>query len=439
MPPLGLLYLQAAIERTRHRAVFLDAALEGWDHVETARSALATEPDVVGIQAMSFTMPDAYLVARALKRLRPDVATLIGGPHPTLFPGETAGLPDVDFAFAGEGEQGIVEFLDVFHDPTARIRVPGIAARLANELVVTPPRQLLSDLDVLPFPARRSSPWRRYSSVLAERAPNTVMITSRGCPFECVFCNRMGRRYRRHSAAYVLAEIEDILRLGITEIFIHDDTFTLDRERVRAICNGILERSYDIAWEARTRVDLVDAPLLELMRRAGCRRLSFGVESGSPEVLTLMRKGIDLQAAIEVFRACRRLRISTLADFMLGNLGETAREIEQTMAFVRMLDPDYVQFSICSPYPATPLYAMGRARGLIPDDVWRKFACDPLGEFRSPVWTEHFTADELARMTRAAYRNFYFRPRFVLRQLRRIGSFRHCKAMFGAAMGMLRR
>ncbi|KKK63619.1 hypothetical protein LCGC14_2992450, partial [marine sediment metagenome] len=314
-----------------------------------------------------------------------------------------------------------------------------VACKSDGGVSFTPSAGLLKDLDALPVPARRSSPYRRYHSVLAKRNPITVMITSRGCPFDCVFCNRMGRKYRCHSAEYVLAEFDDIVELGIAEVFIHDDTFTLRRDRVEEICRGLIERRGDLIWEARTRVDCVDRELLALMRRAGCTRLSFGVESGSPRVLKAMRKGIDLDRVKQVFRWTRQEGITSLADFMIGSLDERREDVEMSLALAGEINPDYVQYSICSPYPGTPLYEIGRENGLIAEDVWEAFAGDPLRKFRSPVWTQHFTEDELIQLAAMAYRRFYMRPSYMLRQATKIRSFRQLKGMVGAALGMLRR
>jgi radical SAM superfamily enzyme YgiQ (UPF0313 family) len=434
---MGLLYIQAAVEGTRHESVFLDADLEGWDHEEAARQALSHRPDIVGLQAMSFTLPDAYLVAKALKRQNPEVKVLIGGPHPTIYPEETAALEAVDFAFAGEGEVGFPAFLDAFADPRADNAVPGIAFKTNGKVSYTPSPGLLKDIDSVSFPARRSSKYTRYSSVLAKRNPITIMITSRGCPYSCVFCNRMGRKYRWHSAQHVLDEIEDILDLGIKEIFIHDDTFSIKRDRVRDICKGIIERGYDIIWEARTRVDCVDEEMLALMRKAGCHRLSFGVESGSEKVLKSIRKNISPDRVEKVFAWCRREGILTLADFMFGNLDEDADDIKKTLALVKRISPDFVQYSICSPYPGTPLYQTGLESGLIPRDVWLEFALDPLKDFHSPVWTQNFTEEELYRITTGAYRAFYMRPSFILNQLLKVNSFSQFGNLLRGAIGML--
>lgn len=436
-PPLGLLYLQSAVKKAGHQAVFLDADLEGWDHPEAGREVLSHSPDLVGIQALSFTLPDAVLLAREIKK-KSAVPIIMGGAHPTVYPRETAALPSVDFAFAGEGEINFIRFLNHFHHPAEWKKTEGLAFFQNRRYYYQPQKDFIRDIDQLAIPARGDSHYHRYSSVLAEKNPITTMITSRGCPFHCIFCNRMGRKYRYHSAEYVLRELEEIHRLGIREVFIHDDTFTLKRDRIEKICRGMIVSGPNLVWECRTRVDLVDENLLQLMKTAGCHRISFGVESGSPRVLKAMRKEINLKQVREVFKLCRRLKIITLADFMFGNLDETSSDIEKTLQLARELNPDYIQFSILSPYPDTPIYQLAMERKLVPGDIWKKFAENPLDAFSSPVWTQHFSRNELIQRTRKAYRSFYLRPRFILRQLFRIRSLDQMKSAVRGALGMLK-
>ncbi len=389
-PPMGLLYIQSAIEHSKHESIFIDANLNNLTHTETAERILSHSPDIIGIQAMTFTMPDACILAQELKKSDPYCVIAMGGPHPTIYPEETIALPYVDYVIVGEGEFSFVDFLDD----------PGVSPIIGST-------DLIKDLDELHIPARASSEYTRYSSVLAKHNPITVMITSRGCPFQCIFCNRMGRKYRAHSADYVLKEFDEIHRLGIPEVFIHDDTFSLDKQRVSDICIGLVNRGYKISWEARTRVDCVDREILKKMKLAGCDRLSFGVESGSLPVLASMKKNIDLNTIKSVFKMCKDIGITTLADFMVGNLDEKQVDIDKTLRLMKCLNPDYVQFSVCSPYPKTPLYELGLETKVIKKDVWREFAKNPLDEFNSPVWTQHFTKDELLSIASSAYQKWW--------------------------------
>lgn len=417
-PPLGLLYIQAAIERSRHTSIFLDANLEGWTHKETAYIALSHNPHIIGIQAMTFTMPDVVLLVREIQKISPHTDIVIGGVHPTLYPEETELLGKNVYAMQGESERGFIDWLNVYP-------------------LSLPPTNPI-ELDALPFPARHASKWEKYTSVLAERNPITTMITSRGCPYQCIFCNRCGKTYRQHSSEYVLREFEEIERLNIPEVFIHDDTFTIDKDRVVDICNGLVTRRSKLIWEARTRADCITKELAFVMRSAGCRRLSFGVESGSPKVLELMKKGVNLKQIENAFKWCKEVGIKTLADFMIGNYGETLDDVKMTMDFMHKLDPDYAQFSICSPYPNTQLYDLAREKGLFPTDIWKEFANNPLQRFESPVWEEHFTRKELVSLTKQAYRSFYMQPKFIWKQLLKIKSWDKLKTMARGAIGILK-
>jgi radical SAM superfamily enzyme YgiQ (UPF0313 family) len=390
------------------------------------------------VQAMTFTLPDAYLVARSIKRLSPETKVVLGGPHATIYPKETVALDAVDFAFAGEGEISFINFLNVFFDAGKKVIVPGVAGKIKDDIYYTPHSGFSQNMDSINYPSRKSSKIKRYSSVIARRNPITTMITSRGCPFECIFCNRMDRTYRMHSDQYVLNEIEDIMRLGIYEMFIQDDTFTLNRDRILSICRGIIDRKYDITWQARTRVDLVDEEMLSIMRRAGCYRMSFGVESGSEKVCKSIRKPIPRDRVINVFKMCRKEGIATLADFIFGNLDEEDEDVRKTLDFVSVIKPDYVQYSICSPYPATPLYEIGLKKGLISHDVWLEFANSPLKAFDSPVWTQHFSKIALEKITLDAYRAFYFRPSYIIKQLAKINSLEKLKLKVHAGIRMLK-
>ncbi|MBF0196279.1 MAG: cobalamin-dependent protein [Planctomycetes bacterium] len=436
-PPMGLLYIQAAIENSQHESVLFDGALENWDHEETAKKIVEFAPEVVGIQAMTFTLVDSIFVAKEIKKLNPNIAIVIGGPHPTIYPKETAELENVDYAFAGEGEERFIQFLDSFHQTEELRKIVGIAEK-GRTHEYEPFGKFLKDMDKIPFPARKSSQWKRYSSVLAKRNPITIMISSRGCPYKCVFCNRMGRQYRFHSAEYVLKEFDEIVKLGIKEVFIHDDTFSIKRSRIVELCNGLLERNYDIIWEARTRVDCVDEDLLKLMKKAGCERLSFGVESGSEKVLKKIQKGTeDLDLVRNTFKYCRQVGITTLADFMVGNLDEEEQDIEDSIRFMKEINPDFVQFSICSPYPGTPLYEMGLKNGMFKKDIWLEFAKNPTPDFKSPVWTQNFSTEELIAFSAKGYKTFYLRPAFIWKQLREIHSLKQFITLAKGAIGMI--
>ena len=285
-------------------------------------------------------------------------------------------------------------------------------------------RPLEDDLDRLPFPARHLTPYPKYSSVIARRAPITTMFTSRGCPYQCIFCDRphLGKKFRARSAKNVVDEMEACVELGIREFLVYDDTFTIQRQRVLDVCDEITRRKLDIGWDIRARVNTVDEEMLRRLRQAHCERIHYGVEAGTDRVLKVLQKGITLEQARQAFRATKRAGISTLAYFMIGAPTETREEILQTIAFARSLDPDFVHITIVTPFPGTRLYFMGLEQGRFTHDFWREFAANPTTDFQPQYWEEHLTRDELQELVTHAYKSFYERPGYILRRLAQVRS-----------------
>jgi len=286
-------------------------------------------------------------------------------------------------------------------------------------LNTTQPRPLESNLDSLPQPARNLIDNSRYWSVLAKRRPITTAMTSRGCPMKCIFCDRphLGKTFRSRSARSVVDEMQDCASRGIREIFLYDDTFTIGRRRIFEIRDEIKRRSLELHWDVRARADTLDDEVVKAMKEAGVTRIHIGVESGSPRILRIMKKGITTEQAHNAFELCRRFRITSLAYFMLGNPTETSNDIDMTMQFIRRCAADYAHISITTPFPGTELYCMGLAQGLFKHDHWRRFAANPDEHFEPPAWTENFTQQQLEDIRRQAYKAFYGRPARLFRQL----------------------
>ena len=208
----------------------------------------------------------------------------------------------------------------------------------------------------------------------------------------------------------------------VREIFIEDDTFTIDRRRVLAICDEISRRKLVIGWDIRARVDSVDVEVLSALKRAGCERIHYGVEAGNNHILKVLRKGITIEQVEATFKVTHQVGIDTLAYFILGSPSETREDIKETVALAKRLDPDYVLFSILCPYPATELYRQGLRRNLWEGDPWQEFARHPRADFQPPIWNETFTRKELIELQEHAYKSFYARPKYVVRRLLRLRS-----------------
>jgi len=419
-PPLGLLYVAAYVKaNTDYEVRLIDALLENIGQEQIKCLMASFMPDVVGITALSMTMVDVMQTVQTAKTEHPGAKVVLGGPHPHLFPEETINLPGVDYIVTGEGEIAfcdLVRSLDAGREP---VDVKGLVYRLGGRTVYTGESLMHDDLDRFPFPARQLVNYKKYHSSIAARTPITTMMTSRGCPFSCSFCDRphLGKKFRARSAGNVAEEMEHCQELGINEILFYDDTFTIDRRRVLEICDRIHRRKIRVHWDIRSRVDTVDEEMIRALSRANCKRIHFGVEAGTERIINGLNKGITLEQVHKAFNTARRHGISTLAYFMIGNPGETARDIKETINLALKLKPDYALFSILVPYPGTRVYLEGLKEGIIAGDYWRDFARSPVAGFVPGYWPGELSRGYLEGFIVEAYKKFYSRPEYILKQL----------------------
>jgi radical SAM superfamily enzyme YgiQ (UPF0313 family) len=214
--------------------------------------------------------------------------------------------------------------------------------------------------------------------------------------------------------------MEDCIKLGIKDFIIYDDTFTVNRDRVLAICQGILQRKWDVAWDIRARVDTVDEELLRVMKKAGCQGIHYGIEAGTEKILKVLNKGITLDQAADVFGITRKVGIKILAYFMIGCPSETGEDIAETFRVAKKLNPDFIHLTIFSPFPGTPIYFDGLKKGIIPKDDWGEFARNPTPDFVPPHWNEFFSRHELEKMLLEGYKDFYGRSGYIFKQLLKV-------------------
>ena len=426
LPPLGILYVAAYLEKhTSHQIKIIDCGVENINYKTLEQKVEKYNPDIVGIPCLSFTLIDVLSVLKVVKKVNPEIKTILGGPHPNIFPEETINLPGVDFLVLGESEAPTKNLVENIDNPEKLTKIKGLVFKKDGQIINTGKRELLANLDELPFPARHLTPYKKYFSIIAKTAPVTTMFTSRGCPYKCLFCDRphLGKVFRARSAKNVVDEMEQIKKMSINEIFIYDDTFTVDRQRTIDICQEILKRNLKIYWDIRSRVDTVDEEVLNLLRQAGCLRIHYGIEAGTQKILNILRKGITLDLARKTINLTKKAGIQTLVYFMIGNPAETHDDIKQSMAFAKKLNPDYITVSITTPFPATDLYDLGLKQGLIKKDYWQEFAKNPTPNFSAPLWTENLTKKELIDILKKSYKSFYRRPKYIIKKISEIRSF----------------
>jgi radical SAM superfamily enzyme YgiQ (UPF0313 family) len=441
-PPLGLLYVASALKNAEMDVEVLDAQVECLDYDHLKERIKTIDPDVVGMTLMTFCIFDVRKTAEICREIKPEIKIVLGGPHIYIYPEETARLPWVDAVLIGEADFTAVDFFENIFNEQTLINVPGACfVKKDGNIHRNPPPPLITDLDKVLFPARELTPYMKYNSVIAKRTPVTTMFTSRGCPYKCLFCDRphLGDRFRARSAENVVEEIEHCFNMGIREFLIYDDTFTIIRERVVRICELLIEKGLNkkIGWDVRARVNTVDLELLRLMKKAGCERIHYGVESGSEKILKVLRKGITLEQALKVFEYTRQAGIQTLAYFMIGSPEETVEEAEKTIRFMKTLNPDFVHVTITSPFPATELYFLGLKKNVIKKDIWKEFAQNPTRDFIPPHWNELISEEKLHELVKKAYRSFYMRPWYILKKVFAVRSLDEFRRKAKAGLGLL--
>jgi radical SAM superfamily enzyme YgiQ (UPF0313 family) len=438
--PLGLCYLAAAARREGWRVGILDAEAEGWDVAAAVERIVAAAPEMVGLTAATVSIHSAAAVAREVKARLPQVRTVVGGSHVSALPSETMRLfPEFDFAVIGEGEATLVELLALQRDGGAWDQCAGIAYRQDDEVRLAAPREPIADLDSLAFPAwdlLASFPDKYLPSAHAYRgAPAPSLATSRGCHGRCIFCSNavFGRRTRLHGADHVVGMARELVeRFGVVEIGVEDDNFLCSRRRAIEICQGLIRERLRVAWNCYVRVDQVDAELLRLMREAGCWQIAFGIESGSQRVLDFLRKGTRLDQCRAVIDATRQAGIKAKGLFILGAPTETPDDVEATLRFMLETRLDDISVMYCTPLPGSELYGAAAEYGAFDND-WRKMT------MYWPVFAPHgMTREQLVAARRRIFQRFYFRPRMVLEQLRRLRSASQCVKMARSAMSVAR-
>jgi anaerobic magnesium-protoporphyrin IX monomethyl ester cyclase len=352
-PPLGLGYLASSLKSCGYQPRLLDCTF--LDREEARQIARESKADIVGIYSMVSMLEDSLTFAR-LMRNRCDLL-VAGGPLPSCSPATF--LDDFDLVVVGEGEQTIQEIVKAYEAGSEYSSIKGLQYRKQGETIQTPTRELQTDLDGIPFPARDLFPNQKYIDHWKKRRgySATTVITTRGCPFSCEFCSNavFGITYRERSPGNVLSEVEQALALGYDRIHFADDVFTLNRKRMMQICEEILARRLEFKWECLARVDSIDKATSEAMKKAGCDRIFFGIESGDESILKLMNKRISLDQARRAVEAARDAGLKTGAFFILCYPGENDETVIKTIKFATSLPLDYLSFTMPYPLPGTKL------------------------------------------------------------------------------------
>ncbi|CAA7612146.1 B12-binding domain-containing radical SAM protein [Magnetospirillum sp. UT-4] len=426
-PPQGILNLATyLIHRGIRNVECLDAQLDDLDPEATADAIARQAPRLVGITAWTDFWYSAWKTAQEVRRRLPQAVIVLGGPHCSVYPEESLRFSCADFLVSGDGEETLHHLVSRLAQGLPAGDLPGLWRKEDGQILPPTVRiATLSDITAMPVVDRTLLPFRRYTSVLSAEEFETTMITSRGCPYKCVFCKMDVQKVYARSAEQVVEEFRQIAELGITDVQVYDDTFTWGKQRVIDICNGLIENRINVRWAIRDRANRADPETYALMRRAGCYRIHFGIESGSPAVLKNSGKFLTLEQAEHALKLAKSCGFHTMAYYMFGFLDETYEDAMKTIDLALKLDADYGVFAVLIPYPGTAIYDQALERGIIATDHWRDFTRNPVPDYAIPQVIENILDRRtLLALKNKALRRYYFRPRRILHELRTLTSAR---------------
>jgi anaerobic magnesium-protoporphyrin IX monomethyl ester cyclase len=416
--PIYLSYTAAVVEEAGFEVSFIDAIMDELGIEEFAQVVSEFAPRLALLETSTPSIEFDLETAAAIKRLSPETFVALLGSHVTYFDTEiVAGNPAVDAVLRGEFEYTAADLARALDQGMDLGNVQGLTYRDADgDPRRNADRPLFEPLDRVPFPARHIVKGEGYRAGIYSGGNPTAMVSSRGCPYRCTFClwpdTMYGHKFRARSAENVVDEIEQAVRTyGHDEIYFDDDTFTIDRRRVMDITCLMRERGLEkeVEWIAQCRVDTVDREMLEAMKAANCGYILFGVESGSPQMLKKMKKGITLDKVQAAFKLTREVGIKTQAFFLFGIPGETQETIQETIDFAKKLNASSTQFAVAIPHPGTALYEECKANGWLTSEVWADYTAES-----SLIETPWLTAEQAEQARLRAYREYYYRPRFIV-------------------------
>ncbi len=434
--PLGIFYLAAALERQGEKVRVLDCEAFKISHEELIAILEETPTELIGITSTTVSFYRARALAEMIHKALPGLKIIIGGPHMSAMPEPTMLTGAFDFGITHEGETALTKLVAcLLHGQGSLAKVPNLYYFNNGELVKNQRTEYIRDMDAIAPPARQLcedySVYKPPVGAFRDR-PVMNMLTSRGCPYHCIFCdnNTFGRKTRFFSAEYVVNEIEELVtRYGAREIAFLDDTFVLDKKRLRRIFELLEEKNISFPWTCMTRVNNLDFETLKFMRDHGCWQIRIGIESGSQEVLDFIKKGITLQQVENVANWGKELKIKVSGFFMIGHHIDTPASIDATINFALTMPLTDIIVTINTPIPGTESYTLARQYGDYREKDWTSL------NYWTPVFVPNGLTKEFMLAKQAEmYSRFYRRPAVILRQLGKIRTLQDAKMYFRNAL-----
>lgn len=437
--PLGLGYIAAVLRRDGHKVSLLDPEAEGISYPAIAKRIEQSNPDVIGISSATPNFAYAVKIAKIAKDL--SIPTILGGTHASSLPEMILEKHrEIDIIVIGEGEITVSRLCEAIEKGEDIKNIEGIAYRKKEKIIKTGLRKPIPNIDDLPFPARDLIDMSLYRphSYIDTGEKSATMITSRGCPNRCIFCAShitMGKKFRAHSPEYVIREIRHLIEdYKVEHIVLNDDTFTLDPERVKKICKELISKRIKIEWSCLARTNTITYEILELMKKAGCNCVAFGVESGDPHILENLKKGATIEDSRKAFDIANKIGIKTLAFFIFGAPDDNVATIKKTIRFAKELKPTLAFFNMMIPYPGTEIFEKDY-QYLIKLDDWHGFVA--IGP-SAPVGGGMLSKKQIQKLVFFANISFYFRLPQLFRIIKSIKTLKELAIYLRGGYGWLK-
>ncbi len=425
--PLGPLYIAAVLKKAGHDVKLIDGIFNSWEEMEKA--VKNEQPQVAGISVTSFGFERTKRLTALIKKINPDIFTIIGGPFPDAMQEKCLEEDsNLDAVSIGDGEYNMRDLCNVIENNRNLSEVKGIIWRdVTGKIIKNPSSPFIENLDELPFPARELVEVKRYSPAIGhyKKLPNATIIGSRGCKGQCMFCHTkifpdIYTRFRKPE--YVVDEMEELIKkYGIKDFLFWDNNLTEDKERIMKLCENIIRRKLNIVWSGNTRADSIEPEIIKAMKRSGCWKLLIGVESGNQRSLDILNKGETVEQIEKAVGWIKKANINVFATFIFGIPGETYQDALKTIDLALKLEPDVAKFFTLSINPGSLLSKRVNEYGTMSTTSYAQ--CFQ-GEGFVPYT---MTNEELHKVIAKAYRKFYMRPYFILRRLMKIRSIEDLK------------
>ena len=438
--PIYLAYAVSVLKSAKFDIVGIDAVAKDFGIDEFVNEIKKINPKIVFLE---ISTPSIDFDLETAEKIRKNTNALVAvmGPHASYFHKELVeNYPFIDFCLRNEFEYAIKDLCIAMKEDMSLKNVMGITYREGSKMIVNKNRPAIENLDELPFPDRESFRLESYQQAFYGGRKTALMIASRGCPYTCTFClwpdTMYGHKHRERSAKNVVDEIEFLMNTySIDEIYFDDDSFTINKSHVSAVCNELKARNISMPWLCMGRVNNVDEEMLNLMKESGCKEIFYGFESGSQEILDHSCKNITLEQIKNAVKLTQKAGICASGSFVFGLPKESTKTVEETIKFAKRLGANYVQFTLAAPFPGTKLYEEAKQKNLLKLNSW----ADLDGTKGPIIESEFLNKKQMSGIIRKAYLSYYTSPRIIMANLKNISDWNSFRKVTRGAFSVMSR